>query len=75
MNNFEEYLGQQIDLRMEVYEEIKNEVYNQALRDFAGWLTQRLKSDDGDFYYYEEFIDEFLLSKAVKFLEDKYETN
>lgn len=34
MDNFEEYLGQQIDERMNIYEEAKDQVYNEALLDF-----------------------------------------
>lgn len=38
--DFEEYLGQQIDERMEVYEEIKDQVYNEALLDFYNELDK-----------------------------------
>lgn len=34
MDNFEEYFGQQIDERMYIYEEVKDQVYNEALLDY-----------------------------------------
>lgn len=42
MDNFEEYLGQQIDERMDIYEEVKDQVYNEALLDFYNELDKEI---------------------------------